>query len=169
MALKVTIDGASWLADVGFGGCVLTTPLRMDVEEPQATGHEDFRIVAYGPNLMVQARRNEAWLPLYELSQETQYEADYELSNWYTATHPASHFRRSLIAARTTPDARYSLRGNDFAIRRLDGGVERRTLDADEIERVLRDVFRLPVEPDWRPIIEKAAAYDATQQRVSAS
>jgi N-hydroxyarylamine O-acetyltransferase len=38
--------------------------------------------------------------------------------------------------------------------------VETRVLDADGIEDALRSVFGLPVEPEWRPLVEKAARPD---------
>lgn len=157
MALKVTIDGMPWLADVGFGSCVQTEPLRMDAVDPQPTQHEAFRVFPYGPSLLLQIRRDDRWLPVYELTPEAQFEPDYELANWFTATHPASHFRQHLIAARTTPEARYALLDNRFTIRRPDGAVDRQRLDAAQIEHLLADVFRLPVAADWRPVIERAA------------
>ena len=84
-------------------------------------------------------------------------DADYELANWYTATHPESHFRHRLIVTRTTPDARHVLAGAQLTVRSPDGATERRVLDADQIERELAERFGLPVEPDWRPVIERAA------------
>jgi N-hydroxyarylamine O-acetyltransferase len=80
------------------------------------------------------------------------------MANYYTSTYPQSHFRHDLIVARTTPEARHALLRNRLTIRRADGGSERRFLSADEIERALAEVFRLPVTPDWRPVIERAAA-----------
>jgi N-hydroxyarylamine O-acetyltransferase len=161
MALRVTIEGTPWLSDVGFGSCVLTSPLRMDTSEPQQTQHEAFRIFPYGPSQLLQIRRDDRWLPVFELTPESQFEPDYELSNWFTATHPASPFRQHLSAARTTPEARYALLDNRFTIRRADGATERQTLDARQIERMLTDVFRLPVAADWHPVIERAATVAA--------
>ena len=158
MALRVTVDGEPWLADVGFGGCVPTAPLRMDTVAPQPTRHETFRVIPFGASHLVQARLDGAWIPLYELSREPQLDADYELANWFTATHPTSHFRRNLTVARATPLARYALLDGRLTVRTPDGRTERRILDADQIERALSDTFGLPVEPDWRPVIERAAA-----------
>jgi N-hydroxyarylamine O-acetyltransferase len=157
MALRVTIDGVPWLADVGFGGCVPTAPLRLDRTEPQPTAHEAFRIIPFGDALLVQARLGDRWTALYELSQEPQLEVDYELPNWFTATHPSSHFRRQLLVARATPQARSTLLEGQLTVRTSAGQVDRRTLDADQIEQALRETFGLPVEPAWRPVIERAA------------
>lgn len=156
MALRVTAGGQSWLADVGFGGCVLTAPLRIDLPDEQLTSHEVFRLAPRGDALLLQARLDGQWVPLYELAAETQLDVDYEPRNWYTSTHPDSHFRRNLMVARTTPAARHTLLRNRYTLRRPDGSVQRQTLDADGIARALVEVFGLPVEPQWRGLFEQA-------------
>jgi N-hydroxyarylamine O-acetyltransferase len=157
MALRVTIDGVPWLCDVGFGGCVPTAPLRMDTPEAQPTAHEDFRMVPSEDGLMLQARRGGAWLKLYEMQERPQRDEDLEMMNWYTATFPDSLFRRNLMAARTTPQARYGLRNAQLTIRKADGAVEQHALDAEQIEQALAEIFELPVTPEWRPILRKVA------------
>lgn len=157
MALRVMVNGEPWLADVGFGGCVPTSPLRMDSTAPQPTRHEAFRVIPFGTGLLVQARINEAWRSLYDLSPEPQLDGDYEVPNWFTATHPGSHFRRDLMVARVTPQARYTLLHGRLTVRTPEGRMERRILDADQIEQALSETFGLPVEPSWRPVIERAA------------
>ncbi len=158
MALRVRVDGAPWLADVGFGGCVPTAPLRMDRAEPQATRHEAFRVLPFGDALLVQASLEGRWISLYELSPEPQQDVDYELPNWFTSTHPRSHFRHRLIVSRVTPDARSTLLDGRLTVRTVEGQVDRRVLDATRIEQALVETFGLPVAPDWRPAIARAAA-----------
>jgi len=157
MALRVTIEGEPWLADVGFGSCVPTAPLRLDSSEPQPTAHETFRFVPVGSELQLEAEIAGRWAPVYRLLPSPQLDADYELANRYTATHPESHFRHRLIVTRTTPEARHVLLGGRLTVCSAGGEVDRRFLDAGEIERELAERFLLPVEPDWRPIIERAA------------
>lgn len=158
MALRVMIDGVSWLADVGFGGYMPTAPLRMDSTEARSTRHETYRLIPFAREMLLQMRENERWVPVYELSPEAQFPVDFEAPNWFTATHPSSHFRRNLIVARSMPDARYRLLDNRLTIQAADGAVERRSLTADAIEEALANIFELPVAPEWRPVIEKAAA-----------
>lgn len=158
MVLRVTMDGVPWLADVGFGSVALTEPLRLDTDAPQETRHDTFRIFDYGRELLLQVRRDGAWLPVYEISREVQTDGDYEAANWFTSTHPRSPFRNALTVARTAPEARYGLLNNRLAIRRPGAEPERRILDAGGIEAALSEVFGLPVEPEWRPVIERAAA-----------
>lgn len=157
MALRVTIDGVPWLADVGFGSCVPTAPLRFDSHDSQPTQHETFRLVPAGGEIQLEAEIAGRWAPVYRLLPMPLLDADYELANWYTATHPGSHFRHRLIVTRTTPHARHVLAGARLTVRLASGEAERRLLDADGIEHELAARFLLPVEPDWRPVIERAA------------
>ena len=72
---------------------------------------------------------------------------------------------RSVAHVASAPHGRYSL--NDAVPRRFTAKVttskarvmriDRRYLTADEIERVLGEIFLLPVEPNWRAAIERAA------------
>lgn len=161
MALRVTIDNRPWLVDVGFGGTVLTEPLRLDETASQPTRHQPFRLRSQRNECRLEAWLGNRWAPLYELSREPQLDVDYKVPNWYTSTHPDSHFRHRLMVARTTPTARYNLQQNRLTIRHPDGHTERQLLTADAIEQHLATTFGLPVEADWRPVIERAAAWDA--------
>lgn len=158
MVLRVTVDGTPWLADVGFGGAVLTAPIRFDHAAPQATPHERFRLTPAGNEHLLEVEVGGEWQAAYQISPALQTAGDYDMANYYTATHPASHFRHKLIVARTTPKARHALLQNRLTIRGADGSSERSYLDADTIERALRDIFQLPLDPSWRPVIEAAAA-----------
>src|SRR5919106_3526926 len=149
--LRVTIDSVPWLADVGFGSCVPTAPLRMDIADPQPTQHETFRVVRMGPQWLLQALVEERWQPVYSIAADPWLDSHYELANWYTSTHPASHFRHRLIVTRTTPEARYILAEGRLTIRRPDGTADKHFLDAGEIMAALDEIFLLPVEPEWRP------------------
>jgi N-hydroxyarylamine O-acetyltransferase len=155
--LRVTIDGVGWLADVGFGSCVPTAPLRLDIIDPQPTRHETFRVVPMGPQRLLQALVEDRWQAVYSISSEPWLDSHYELANWYTSTHPASHFRHRLIVTRTTAEARQILAEGRLTIRHADGAAEKRFLDADEIMTALDEIFLLPVESEWRPIAERAA------------
>jgi len=114
--------------------------------------------IPFGQGLLLQATLEGRWQPLYDISPEPQIPIDYELANWFTSKHPASHFRQILMVAKTTPAARFNLLDNRLTIRAPDGKLERGTLDAGALEAVLGEVFALAVEPDWRPLIARLAA-----------
>ncbi|MES2262230.1 MAG: arylamine N-acetyltransferase [Pseudomonadota bacterium] len=158
MVLRVTIDGTPWLADVGFGSCVVTAPMRFDLDTPQVTPHERFRLTPAGNEYLLEVELGDEWSPVYQVSPALQTDGDYQMANYYSATYPASIFRNELLVARTTPQARHGLLQNRLTIRQADGRTERRYLDADGIEQALAGLFGLPVEASWRPLIEAAAA-----------
>jgi N-hydroxyarylamine O-acetyltransferase len=162
-----TIDGTAWLVDVGFGAMAPATPLALDREGAQPTAHEPCRVVALDGAWLVEAKMGGDWTPLYLVDPVPPPPVDYVVGNWYTSTHPSSHFRQMLVAARTTAEARYALRDNRLTVRCTDGRVEQSYLTADAIETALAEIFLLPVSRDWRPAIERAAAIEVPAEVVA--
>lgn len=165
MALRVTIDSARWLADVGFGACVAGAPLRLDANDAeQPTRHETFRLRSRGTWTLLEAQLSDGWHPLYMLSPEPALDSDYIAANWYTSTHPESGFRRELRAALTTPDHRTTLLNNRLSVRHAGGGLERRFLNEQEIADVLVSTFGLRLDANSaRKAAALAAAAAAAQ------
>jgi len=161
LVLRVMLEGRAWLVDVGFGATVPPQPLAMDHSRPQPTRHERYRVRRGRRSYRVEAEVMGEWRVLYDVEDSPAPAIDLEVGNWYTSTHPASHFRHMLVAARTTDAARHGLRDNRLTIRHADGAVEQRYLDADAIERALADIFLIDVEPGWRRAIERAATAEA--------
>lgn len=146
MLLRVDVGDESWIADVGFGGLVLTGPLRLAVDVAQETPHEPFRIVRWRDEYLMEAMVRDAWVPLYRFTLVEQAASDYEVGNWYVSTHPSSLFVNSLMASRPAPGGRYALRNNELAIHRLNEGTERRTLrTAKELRSTLVELMRIDV------------------------
>lgn len=109
MALLVTFDGASMLADVGFGGLTLTAPLALTTSTEQATPHEACKIVPEAGYYTVQAHVAGSWQALYRFGLEEQMPVDYVMANWYVGMHPQSRFVQQLIAGRAAPGMRHAL------------------------------------------------------------
>jgi N-hydroxyarylamine O-acetyltransferase len=144
MLLRVELDEGPHVADVGFGGLTLTTPLRLAPGQAQPTPHEPFRLVEHGAGYALQAHLGDEWRTLYSFDLQEQHQVDYEVSNWYLATNPRSHFLSSLIAARPDAGRRYALRNNQLSVHHRDGPSERRTLTSvAELCTVLERDFRL--------------------------
>jgi N-hydroxyarylamine O-acetyltransferase len=165
MLLRVDVSDESWIADVGFGGMVLTAPLRLAVDVVQETPHEPFRIVRWRDEYLMEGLVREAWVPLYRFTLQEQAASDYELGNWYVSTHPSSLFVNFLVASRPAPGVRYALRNNELAIHRLNGGTERRTLaTADELRSALVDMMKieLPAGPDVDSLLARISAIEPT-------
>ncbi|MFY0539584.1 arylamine N-acetyltransferase family protein [Nannocystis pusilla] len=157
MLLHVDLDGAPHIVDVGFGGLTLTGVLRLvgDVEQP--TPHEPFRLVEDGGYFAMQALVRGEWRPLYRFDLQEQFQPDYEVTNYFLSTHPTSHFRTGLMAARALADRRLALRNRDYAVHHFGGETERRVLDStEELRRVLADEFRIDLPAD--PALDQALA-----------
>ncbi|MDI3468051.1 MAG: Arylamine N-acetyltransferase [Pseudolabrys sp.] len=145
--LFVEAEGERYLADVGFGGNVLTAPLRLASRDEQTTPHEAFRLIDEGPRLRQEANINGTWTPLYAFDFAETHQADYEMGNWFTSAHPNSIFVNGLLGARCEPGKRYALRDNQLAVHTPGGGTERKTLtSAHELRDVLGDVFKLRLD-----------------------
>lgn len=154
--IKVDLADRSWLADVGFGGLTMTAPLLLELEQEQKTPHEAFRITAAGDYFHMQADVGGAWQSFYRFDLTEQFPVDYAISNYFLCTNPASHFRTTLIAARTLPDGRLALMNHRFTARHLDGRVERRDMtDAAELSDLLQTEFGISI-PDTAAFIAVA-------------
>ena len=142
MTLQVEVDGALWLADVGFGaaGPLRPVPQGGDVSRQNAWS---FRIAYEGGLSLLQSSHGGSWEDLYLFSQEPQHRVDYELACHYTSTHPSSKFTQVATAQRIAPEVRFTLRDRDYSEDR-GGEIMRRTLaDDDEVLDVLADIFGL--------------------------
>ncbi len=152
MLLQVAIDGANWLADVGFGRLALAAPLRFATGVTQATPHEPFRLVSSEEGLVLQARLQGDWRALYAFDLQPQQQVDFEVTNWYLANNPASPFVQALTACRTLPGRRVGLRDRqlfDNVVDRCGAGgstTVRELASVAELKGVLSDTFgiRLP-------------------------
>jgi len=158
MLLRIDLDGRPWLADVGFGGQVLTAAIQLEPGIEQATPHEPFRLVPWNDELLLESRIRERWLPLYRFHQHPQELADYEVSNWYVSTSPESIFVNGLMASRVGPGVRYALMNNELAVHRSGGPSEKRVLGhAAELRQVLEHEIglSLPDAPGLEPLLKR--------------
>jgi N-hydroxyarylamine O-acetyltransferase len=156
MLLRVALPDGPRLVDVGFGGLTLTGVLRLGVEGAQPTPHEPFRLVEADGHQLLQALVKDEWRTTYRFDFQPQYPIDFEVTNHYLATHPASRFRQVLMAARAASDARYGLMNAQLSIHRPEGSETRTIADAAELRAVLQDLFHLRVPED--PALDEALA-----------
>lgn len=85
---------------------------------------------------------NPEWAALYRFDLKAAYPPDYAVSNYFLSTHPESHFRSSLIAARAAPGKRYALMNRKLSVHAVGGESQARVLESvEELERVLEDTF----------------------------
>jgi N-hydroxyarylamine O-acetyltransferase len=148
MLLRVTVDDQDYIADVGFGGQTLTSPLLLKSDIEQLTPHEPFRLIERDGDYRLESFIRGEWKALYRFDLRENFQVDYEVTSWYLSNHPTSHFVTGLIAARTEADRRYALRNNELATHYLNEDTDKRVIkDADELAEVLANVFGLRI-PD---------------------
>jgi N-hydroxyarylamine O-acetyltransferase len=161
LLLTIMLDGERFVADVGFGGNVLTAPLRLDVSGEQNTPHGPFQLIAMGDGFILQAKVKGEWTSLYRFDFAEQVMADHEQGNWYVTTHPHSRFLTSLMTARPDEKRRRGLLNNELVIHEQ-GEETRKTVlnSASKLRDALINVFgiRLPQnDPKLEGILEHFA------------
>jgi N-hydroxyarylamine O-acetyltransferase len=145
MLLKVELPEGTYLADVGFGNLAPTCALLLKPQIEQQTPHEVMRFIDIGGELTLQARLANGWQHIYRVIPYPRYDGEYEITNWYTATHPETPYQANIIVAMPKSNRRrITMYNARVTIRDADGHAERRWLDIDsEFRDVLRGEFGL--------------------------
>lgn len=150
LLLLVEIEGRPFIADVGFGGLGLLEPLPLEADRVFAFPLVSFRLLREGDAWVLQGDDGGGWGDLHAFTLDRQELADIEMSNFYTATHPGSPFRRALTAQRVRRDERTILRDNTLIRLRSDGRTEHPIATEDEARAALAEHFGLILPHDLR-------------------
>lgn len=156
--LLVNLNDTTYLSDVGFGGQSLSAPLEFKLNDIQETPHEDYKIIRKNGCYFLKCFIKNEWKTMYKFTLNTPYMVDYKVANWYTSTHPDSHFKNKLIVARAGEDCRYVLDNTRFTVHLVKGESKERYLDSpEEIKEVLKNIFHLkpPQTKDLEPVLQK--------------
>ncbi len=100
----ITLDDQQWLADVGFGGQTLSTPIAFTPDTVQHTPHGSYRLTKSEEDYCLETLHDEGWQALYRFDLAHQYPADYLMANHFVSRWPDSHFRHHLLLAKMRPD-----------------------------------------------------------------
>ena len=125
--------------------CAHRTLKRLAETGPQPTQHEPRRLLRENGRIYHQVQFGSEWHDICEFTLEEMPMIDRVVANWYTSTHPGSHFKNRLIVARALPDGgRVGLLNRELTVRQRDGHSERRELATpDELLVVLAEHFGL--------------------------
>ena len=145
MFLKVDLPEGPRLADVGFGGFLLDSPMPFEMDVEHVTAMGTFRLARAADLFWLNVKQPAGWRAAYVFNLEPQVPSDYELANWYTSTNPSAPFISTLILERLTSDRRYKLANDRFIVQTRDGVVvdERVIENAEDLGRVLEQTFRI--------------------------
>ena len=146
----VELDGASWLADVGFGAGTLGRAIPMEPDNIEVMQDASYRIILKEPfGATLQRRETGDWHDQYAFSLERVLPADIQLGNHYTSTSPDVHFTQRRITMLAHPRGRSELLNMELSFLR-DGQKETRTLsDGGEYLAALREHFGIELDTDF--------------------
>jgi N-hydroxyarylamine O-acetyltransferase len=145
MLLQVELPEGPYLADVGFGNLAPTCALSLKPLVEQETPHEVMRFIDVGGELTLQARFKRGWEHIYRLIPYPRYDGEYEITNWYTATHPETPYQGNIIVAKPGPNrTRVTMYNARVTVRDAEGRADKRWLANDcEYHDTLRGEFGL--------------------------
>ena len=145
MLLQVELPEGLYLADVGFGNLAPTCALSLKPMVEQETPHEVMRFIDVGGELTLQAQFKRGWEHIYRLMPYPRYDAEYEITNWYTATHPETPYQGNIIVAKPGPNrTRITMYNARVTVRDAEGHADKRWLASDsEYHDMLRGQFGL--------------------------
>ena len=162
MLLIVHLPEGDYLADVGFGNLAPTAPLLFKPGVEQETPHETMRFIDVGGELTLQSKLGGDWAHVYRVIPYPRYDGEYEITNWFTSTHPDAPYHSNMIAARPGPNrTRITMFNARVIVRHPDGRAERRTLEGNDAYRqVVCEEFGLNVSHE-----DLAAMLEVVEQR----
>src|SRR5262249_3843552 len=147
MLLQVELPEGPYLADVGFGNLAPTGALSLKPLVEQETPHEVMRFIDVGGELTLQARFKHGWEHIYRVIAYPRYDGEYEITNWYTATHPETLYQSNIILAKPGPNrTRITMYNARLTLRDAEGRADKRWLANDsEFHEMLRGEFGLKI------------------------
>lgn len=147
------LDGADWLADVGFGDS-FQQPVRFqaEVEHAEADGRK-YRLQRENDESeegtkrvywILQQFRHEKWEAQYRFTLQPHQLTDFTARCHYQQTSPESHFTQKRICSLATPTGRISL-SNLRLIITMHGKRKERMLQPEEYQQALAEMFGVVV------------------------
>src|SRR5258705_7786807 len=162
MMLKVDLPEGPYIADVGFGVCVLDTPLQLKADVEQRTAMGTYRLTQATDGLFsLSAKQPAGWRTMYVFDLVPQLQSDYEVGNWFASTNSSLPFVSTLIMERLDGDKRYQLMNLRLTIDARDSEVnaERHIGSADELRQVLAETFNLNPPAPVEEIFSRIGGY----------
>lgn len=141
MALMVTLH-ERYLLDVGFGDS-FREPLLIDESGEQVQGRRSYKIIPDGAHLILMRRDGGGeWNAQYRFTLLPHEYVDYVEMCRYHQTSPQSHFTRTRVCSRATPNGRMTLSEMRFINTSGSGERQERTLvGEDEYAEMLIEHF----------------------------
>jgi N-hydroxyarylamine O-acetyltransferase len=159
MFLTVDVDGATFVADPGFGGLApdAPVPLVAAAVAPQSATHWMAR---EGGWWILRTRSGGGTVDCWVSTLDADNHVDFEVGNHYTATHPASPFVNRLMLRAQSDDGALLVMNRTVKTIRTDGIRETMLADRNALRMLLNERFgfdlpevlsmRVPTIEEWR-------------------
>jgi N-hydroxyarylamine O-acetyltransferase len=159
MALLVDVGGVPYLADAGFGGQVMTAPLKLKAGLEQETPNERYRLTGGEPDWLLETEIGGEWRGVFRFDLTPQNLDDYVILNDAAMVS----MRDALKAARVEGGRRHALRNARYRIHEKGETTERVLNSVAELREVLTGAFglQLPQNDRVEPMLERAIAAGA--------
>ena len=115
MFLSVTIDGAAYVVDPGFGLFACPHPIPVD-GTPVPISAPTHRLVHEGDDWVLCVTRNGGETRGWISTMEEEYPVDFEMMHYYLVTHPASFYTHNLVASAVTKEGRVDIMNQEANI-----------------------------------------------------
>ena len=83
------------------------------------------------------------WMDLYAFTLEPQHPVDFEMANHFTSTWPESPFVNNLVAQRSWPEGRVTLRNRSLVLQEGRAAWPQEVRDPEHLLDILEKHFRL--------------------------
>jgi N-hydroxyarylamine O-acetyltransferase len=146
LLLRVSENGASWHADVGFPRGILE-PIPFGPGPTQEQSGWSFRVVEDSSELVLQKLAGDGWADVYGFLPQPVPLIDVETSNWWTSTHPRSLFVTGLIVGVRDDDGTGTLLcdWSELSLNeQTPAGTSVKPLEREAIPELLATRFSLP-------------------------
>ena len=145
MAVLATVDGETYLCDMGFGSYGIAQPIALSqIDTDIVQGHDCFRLAKQAPDVYtLQARVAGTWTNQYAFDLSPQEWVDFEPANYLNSHHPDAVFVKQLLVIQHHAQGRWILFGNSLKDIR-NGITQQKMLTPHEIETTLAELFALP-------------------------
>lgn len=145
--LKVEAGDAFYLCDVGVGGIVPRSPIKMIEGIEHQQGDECYRLErdSYYGWMLCELKQGQ-WSRLYSFTEEPQLPKDFIMATYWCENSPDSIFKNNAMVAMRTHDGRNTIAGEEFRIFRSDGVRAFTPRTKEEYNEALRTYFGIVVD-----------------------
>jgi len=140
----VEIGKEEFLVDVGFGPYTPSRAIPLNGEMIKTETENCFRVVKKNENsYFLQILKGESYMSLYQFDKHNYTEADFDLSNYYTNTHPDSKFIKSLIISKINHEKIIFINSLNLTKINKDKRLEQEIQSSEELKIILEQEFNI--------------------------